>query len=213
MIVSAIAAIDRRGLMGDGMKMPWRLPRDLKRFRAHTLGKPVLMGRRTFESLRAPLPGRLNIVLSHDSSLRAEGCYSARSIPEALAIAAEEFRRVTVTQTGLSGPLVSQTGLSGSLEIMIIGGGVVFAETVPLWDRLLLTVVEGQFQGDTYFPLARVTAARWNLVGREFHAADAKNAHAHWFLTLERPIRKVDNPLYPTSEPLRDFDLGSWLKS
>src|SRR5215213_1489351 len=84
MIVSAIAAIDRSGLIGNGMQMPWHLPRDLKRFRQHTLGKPVIMGRRTLESLGAPLGGRLNIVLTHNDLLQSEGIKIAYSIVEAL---------------------------------------------------------------------------------------------------------------------------------
>src|SRR4051794_10443227 len=108
MIVSAIAAMDRTGLIGNGLKLPWHLPRDLRRFRGHTLGKPVIMGRRTFESLQAPLAGRLNIVLTHNRSLRDGGFKIARSIQEALKIAEDHL------------------GLVGGQDAMIIGGGGVF---------------------------------------------------------------------------------------
>jgi dihydrofolate reductase len=185
MIISAIAAMDRTGLIGNGMRMPWHLPGDLRRFRERTLGKPVIMGRRTFESLRAPLPGRLNIVLSHNPPSHAGGCRFARSIENALEIAEDYVGRV-----------------EGD-EVMIIGGGVVFEATVPLWDRLLFTVVEGNFQGDTYFPLDRVKRTRWRIVDREFCGADARNAHPYWFLALERHEMAA-----PCSQ---DFDLGGWL--
>lgn len=187
MIVSAIAAIDKTGLIGSGSKLPWHLPRDLRRFREHTLGKPIILGRRTFESLRAPLQGRRNIILTHDPSFHAEGCHIAHSLDEALILAEEYAKQI------------------GGDEVMIIGGGVVFEATVSLWDRLLLTVVEGTFQGDSHFPLDRVTESRWAIHDREFCAADAKNIHPHWFLVLERQ-RSTD----PSSE---DFDLASWLCS
>jgi dihydrofolate reductase len=187
MIVTAIAAMDRNGLIGDGPAMPWRLPRDLRRFRARTLGKPVIMGRRTFESLGAPLPGRPCLVLSRDPSFAAEGCRIAHSVEEAMGLARRLLER------------------EGGDEIMIIGGGVVFAQTLPLWDRLLLTVVEGTFAGDAYLPLADVEKARWCLVEREFFGADARDTHPHWFLALDR--RRGEAPAAD------DFDLAGWLRS
>jgi dihydrofolate reductase len=185
MIISAIAAMDRMGLIGNGMKMPWHLPGDLRRFRERTLGKPVIMGRRTYESLRAPLPGRLNIVLAHNPPSHAGGCRFALSIENALEIAEDYI------------------GRAGGDEVMIIGGGVVFEATAHLWDRLFLTVVEDKFQGETYFPLERVKGTRWGIVEREFCGADARNAHPHWFLALER--------LEMAASRFQDFDLGAWL--
>ena len=183
LIVSAIAAMDRNGLIGGGMKMPWHLPADLRRFRKETMGKPVVMGRRTFESLRGPLDGRLNIILTNHPSFHAEGCLVARSIEDALGIAKEQ---------------------SANTEVTIIGGGVVFEETISLWNRLLLTVIDGEFQGDTYFPVSQVIAVGWGLVSQQFFPADAKNVHSHRFLRLER--LKTDSP------PTEPFDLGAWLK-
>jgi dihydrofolate reductase len=184
-IVSAIAATDRTGLIGDGMKMPWHLPRDLRRFREYTLGKPLIMGRRTFQSLRRPLPGRLNIVLTNNDSFAAEGCRIARSIEDALKIAEDYV-----------------DGIQGD-EVMIIGGAIIFEATVALWNRLLLTVVDGKFPGDAHFPIDRVKQSRWQLVAREFCCDDAKNPHSHWFLMLER--NSVDSPIS------LDFDLNAWL--
>jgi dihydrofolate reductase len=184
-IVTAIAAMDRTGLIGHGMKMPWHLPADLRRFRDSTMGKPLVMGRRTFQSLRAPLPGRLNVVLTHNPSFFADGCRIAHSIEDALRIAEDHL------------------GQTGGDEAMIIGGAILFEATVPLWDRLLLTVVEGQFHGDTYFPLGRVEQCRWQLLEREFRGADAKNVHSNWFLKFDRQ---------PATRPSSDdFDLHGWL--
>ncbi|WP_406694775.1 dihydrofolate reductase [Singulisphaera sp. Ch08] len=185
MIVSAIAAMSRTGVIGDGVKMPWHLPRDLRRFRDSTMGKPVIMGRRTLESLRAPLPGRLNIALSRSATYRADGFQIASSIEAAIKIAEE------------------QGGDGG--EIMIIGGGVVYRDTFPLWDRLLLTVVEGDFPGNTYFPLDQANGGRWRLVSQEYCPPDSKNAHPHWFLSLEheRGLNPVD----------QNFDLSAWLSA
>ncbi|WZO98471.1 dihydrofolate reductase [Isosphaeraceae bacterium EP7] len=181
MIVSAIAAMDRAGLIGDGVAIPWHLPRDLRRFRSLTIGKPILMGRRTFESLGRPLPGRLNLVLTRQVALQAEGCRVAGSIEEALSIAKD----------------------SGAVEAMVIGGGAVYAETVDLWDRLLLTVVDGSFRGDVHFPVEATSALSWRAVDREECEADDRNPHPHRFVALER-LR---------GEPAGGgFDLRSWLE-
>jgi dihydrofolate reductase len=180
MIVSAIVAMDRAGLIGDGTGMPWHLPRDLRRFRSLTMGKPILMGRRTFESLGKPLPGRLNIILTRNGEWLAEGRHVAGSVTDAMAIADE----------------------SGAGEVMVIGGGAVYSETVGLWDRLLLTVVEGSFRGDVHFPIDAALALPWRLVRHDACEADARNPHPHRFVALER-LR---------GEPAEgEFDLRSWL--
>jgi dihydrofolate reductase len=184
-IITAIAAMDRNGLIGDGLNMPWHLPRDLRRFRDYTMGKPIIMGRRTFQSLSKPLPGRLNIVLSRSDSFVVDGCRIANSIDDALTIA-KDF-------------LIE----NGRDEAMIIGGAHVFEMTVPRWDRLLLTVVDGVFQGDTYFPLDRVKEYRWRLAEEEYYPDNSRNPHPHRFLKLER--QPADAPI---SE---DFDLDTWM--
>ena len=185
MILTAIVAMDRKGLIGGGMKMPWHLPSDLKRFRKETMGKPVIMGRKTFETLRGPLDGRLNLVLTHSSTFNAEGCTVARSIEEALEIVKGHAQQ------------------SRCKESMIIGGGLVFDETVPYWDRLLLTVVEGEFQGDTYFPIELVKKMRWQIVDEEFWESDTKNKYRHRFLRLKNQKDGLPS--------CQDFDLVRWL--
>ena len=171
MIISAIAAMDWTGLIGRGGKMPWHLPRDLKRFRKLTLGKPIILGRKTLDSIGGPLPGRLNIVLTRNTSFEPKGCQVARSIGEALQIAEE----------------------SGTDEAMIIGGGVIYKETAPLWDRVLLTVVLGEFQGDTYFPVGGMSSQPWGISAREYFPADGKNPYPHWFLDVDR--QGPDSPI------------------
>ena len=184
MRVSAIAAIDRSGVIGNGGQMPWRLPRDLKRFRQRTMGKPVIMGRNTHVSLPSPLAGRYRIVLTRDSGFVAPGCHVVHSIEEALSAAEAHISK------------------SGGDEAMIIGGGLVFQETLSLCQRVYLTLVEGVFKGDAYFPLEMLRQLRWRLVDHEFCAADAKNPYPHRFLVLERQTEE--------SSSGQDFDLSSW---
>jgi dihydrofolate reductase len=169
MLVSIIAAMDRRGLIGDERGLPWHLPKDLRRFRAYTWGKPIIMGRRTFELLGKPLPGRLNIVLTHNPQFSAPGCQVARTFQEALSIA-EDYLAST-----------------GGDEVMIIGGGKVYAEVIHRWDRLYLTVVEGQFKGTAYFPVRELLRQRWRPAHEpEMHPPDEKNPHRHSFHIIER---------------------------
>jgi dihydrofolate reductase len=169
MRISIIAAIDRHGLIGTEAGLPWHLPADLKRFRALTWGKPILMGRTTHERIGRPLPGRLNIVLTRDLLYEAPGCRVAASYADALVVAADHLAE------------------AGGDEVMVIGGGKVYAEAIHHWDRLYLTVVEGEFKGTAYFPLRELLGQRWRPVGElELHPADAKNPHPHSFHILER---------------------------
>jgi dihydrofolate reductase len=186
MRISAIAAMDRSGVIGMGGRIPWHLPRDLKRFRRHTWGKPIIMGRRTFQSLKAPLAGRYHIVLSHHDDFRAQGCQVVHSIEDALAAARDHL------------------GTMSDDEAMIIGGSVVFEETVSLWDRLYLTLVEGRFEGDTFFPLAALGRARWRLVEQECCAPDVKNPFGLRFAVFERQSQ--------AGSPDEGFDLSAWLQ-
>ena len=128
MLISIVAALDESGLIGSGGRLPWRLRGDLRRFRRLTMGKPVLMGRRTFESIGRPLDGRTNIVLSRQPGYEAPGCRTAASFDAALAAA------------------------RGAEEVMVIGGAGVYARALPRAHRLHLTRVQGRFEGDVYFP-------------------------------------------------------------
>ncbi len=166
--------------------MPWHLPRDLKRFRKCTWDKPVIMGRKTFLSLAAPLAGRFQIVLTRRSGWVAPDCHVVHSVAEALAAAADRLKVV------------------GGEEAMIIGGGLVFQETAARWDRVYLTLVEGRFEADAYFPLEALRQFRWRRVEEEWSPADARNPYPHRFIALER--------LPEASVSTEDFDLASWLE-
>jgi dihydrofolate reductase len=169
MLVSMIAAMDRRGLIGDDTGMPWHLPKDLRRFRTYTWGKPIIMGRTTFELIGRPLPGRFNIILTRNPEYSAPGCAIARTFQEALSLAEDHL------------------GSTGGDEAMIIGGGKVYAEAIQRSDRLYLTVVEGQFMGSTFFPVRELLRQSWRPACEpETHPADERNRHLHSFHILER---------------------------
>ena len=128
MVISLIAAMAENRVIGRDNAIPWDIPADRKRFRALTLGHPVIMGRKTFESLAAPLEGRKNIVVTRQMDYRAEGCLIAHDLPSALVMAGEAD------------------------ELFICGGGEIYREALPIADRIYLTIVHGSFAGDTFFP-------------------------------------------------------------
>jgi dihydrofolate reductase len=161
-MLSIIVALGGNNEIGMGGKIPWHLPADLKHFKALTLGKPVLMGRKTFEAIGKPLPGRRNIVVTRDRDYRAPGCEVAHSFTDALVLAA------------------------GAPEIMVIGGGEIYREALPRTQRIYLTRVHARFQADTFSP--SLDPAEWRETAREDHAADARNAFAYSFLTLKRRL-------------------------
>ena len=160
MLIAAIAAMDRNRLIGDGDRLPWRLPADLRRFRALTMGKPVVMGRRTHESIGKALPGRRNIVLSRMADYQAPGCEVAADLDEALEMCA------------------------GAEEVMIIGGAELYLKALPRTRRLYLTLLHASFQGDTWFP--QYNPSEWREIQREDHELDAQSPCAYSFVDLER---------------------------
>ena len=140
--------------------MPWHMPADLRHFKAVTLGKPVVMGRRTFESIGRPLPGRRNLVISRNPEWQAAGVEVAPALDAALALLADYD------------------------EVMIIGGGQLYAEALPRADRLYLTHIELAVEGDTFFP--DYQRYQWQQIEQSSHPADYKNPHAYRFETLQR---------------------------
>ncbi len=159
-----IVAMARNGVIGRDNALPWHIPADLKRFKRLTVGKPVIMGRKTFESIGKPLPGRHNIVLSRDPGWTAPGVSLAANLAEAVAAA------------GLD-PRARAEG------IFVIGGASVYAQALPSATRLEITEVDAAPEGDTVFPA--FDRSRWRETGREAHAADG-DAPAFCFVTLER---------------------------
>jgi len=160
MIISLIAAMGKGRVIGIENRLPWRLPADMKHFRALTLGKAVLMGRKTFESIGKPLANRTNIVVTQDRQFRADGVRVAHSIEAALALAGDQA------------------------EIMVIGGASFYDQLLPRAQRLYLTEIHQDFPGDAYFPAW--SAEQWREIAREDHAPDDANPYPYSFITLER---------------------------
>lgn len=158
-IISLIAAVDRNGLIGSEGKLPWHLPADLKHFKKLTIGHPVVMGRRTFESLGKPLSNRRNVVLTKDYRFKAEGAETVHSVEEALQILTEG-------------------------EVFVIGGAQVFKDFLPWADRIYLTVIDQEFAGDTFFP--EFNQEDWFLVSETAGKVDDENPYFHRFLVYER---------------------------
>lgn len=158
--ISIIVATDRNGLIGKGNQLPWRLPADLKRFKQVTMGKSIVMGRKTHQSIGRPLPGRSNIVVTRDPEYRAEGCTVVTSLNEALSAAGEVE------------------------EVMIIGGATLYEQALPQTDRIYLTQVHAELEGDTWFP--ELHKADWTVVEVSDHKNDDKNPFAYTFQILDR---------------------------
>jgi dihydrofolate reductase len=158
-LVSLIVAMAQNGVIGRDNALPWRLPEDLKRFKAFTLGKTLLMGRKTYESIGRPLPGRANLVLTRDRGFRAPGVVVVHSVEEALAHAADN-------------------------ELVAIGGAEIYRLVLPFARRLYLTHVHADVPGDTYFPDFDPT--QWADVEWRMHPADEQHAYPLTFVTLER---------------------------
>ena len=159
MIISLIAALATDRVIGMENAMPWHLPGDLAWFKRNTLNKPVIMGRKTFESIGRPLPGRLNIVISSKPG-EHEGVTWVTSVDAALAAAA------------------------GVEEVMVMGGGRVYEQFLPKANRLYLTHIDAEVEGDTHFP--DYEPDDWESTFSEFHDADEQNSHGYCFEVLDR---------------------------
>ncbi len=160
MIISIIVAVAKNRVIGKRNALPWHLPADLGHFREITTGKPVIMGKNTYNSIGRPLPNRLNIVLSDEKNLKIEGCTVAKSLEEALGY----VRRAE--------------------EVMIIGGASVYKQFLAVAKRMYLTRVHHDFEGDVYFP--EFDENEWREVSREDFGANLKNPYDYSFVTLER---------------------------
>ncbi len=161
MNIAMIAAMANDRVIGLNGDMPWHLPDDLKFFKAKTTGKPVIMGRKTFESIGSrPLPNRPNIIISRNVNLTIPNVEVFSSIEQALVKYATEP------------------------EVIIMGGGELYRQMLPKADRLYLTLIDANIKGDTYFP--DWTTLAWNETDRQHHSKDEKHEYAFDFVTLER---------------------------
>lgn len=178
MTVSAIVAAAENGVIGRDGDLPWRLPDDLKRFKALTMGHPIIMGRKTYASIGRPLPGRTSIVLTRNRDFTPDGVITAASLDQALNLA-----RVRET---LSRPAAGEagTGPAGPPQAFVIGGAAVFAEALPRCHRVYLTLVHAAVEGDAVFPLDALDA--FSLDAETAHPADDRHAYAFTFRTYVR---------------------------
>jgi dihydrofolate reductase len=158
--ISLIVAMAANRVIGRDNALPWRLPADLRRFKAVTMGHTLVMGRRTYESIGRPLPGRRTVVITRRTDWHPEGVSIVHSLEEALA------------------------STSGEAEVFVAGGGEIFREALPLADRIHLTRIEAEVPGDTTFPDFDPTA--WKIVDEEHHEPDAENLLPFTFQILDR---------------------------
>ncbi len=161
-----IAAMGRNRVIGLNNKMPWHLPADLQFFKETTFGSPIIMGRKTYDSIGRPLPGRKNIILSRDENLKIEGCIVVSSLVRALEIAQADSQE------------------KEKEDVFITGGAHLYEKFINDADRLYLTLIDEEFEGDTFFP--DYTQYQWKEVERVENSADEKNPYPYTFLTLDR---------------------------
>jgi len=160
MKISLIVAMDQKGVIGINNALPWRLSADLKYFKSVTMGRPIIMGRKTHESIGKPLPGRRNIIISRNQDYSAEDCEVCHSLAEALTLCA------------------------GEPEVVVIGGRDIFIKAIDRADRIYLTEVHADVLGDTFFPV--FDRLEWREVERQKFPADEKNEYPHSFVVLDR---------------------------
>lgn len=164
--VSIVVAVADNGVIGRGNALPWDLPDDLQYFKRTTMGRPIVMGRKTFESIGRPLPGRLNIILTRDPSWTALGVSVASSIEQAIDLAE------------------GQAFIDGADSVMVIGGAEVYRQALPFASRAFVTRVHGQVDGDAFFDLDEI--ASWREVARERIPAGEHNSHDFSVIRLEK---------------------------
>ena len=159
-MLSIIVAVSENNVVGKENKLPWKLSADLRRLKSLTMGHHIIMGRKTWESLGRPLPGRINVIITSDKNYIAEGGVVVHSLKEA------------------------QTVSSFDDEIFIFGGGKIFKEAMPLVQKIYMTKVHSIIEGDIYFPV--INMKEWNETAREDYKADEKNQYDYSFVILER---------------------------
>lgn len=159
-MLSIVVALTENNVIGNGNELPWRMSDDLKRVKALTMGHHLIMGRKTYESIGRPLPGRTTIIITRQSDFKAEGCIVLSSLKEAIQQAAHDP------------------------EAFVFGGGEIFKQALPLADRLYLTRIHTTIHGDTHFP--EIDPKEWKLIDQKEFPADEKNQFACSVITYER---------------------------
>lgn len=166
MRLALIWAMSRNRVIGRNNALPWYLPEDLKYFKRVTMGKPIIMGRKTWESIGRPLPGRSNIIVSRNTNFEAEGAKVVHSLDEAIKMA-ENIALI-----------------NGGEEAVVMGGAEIYRQALPRADRLYLTQVHAEVEGDAFFP--EFDIERWHELGREDFSASGPNPYDYSFVVLER---------------------------
>jgi dihydrofolate reductase len=169
MYLSAIVAMAENRVIGKNNQLPWRLPADLRHFKEITLGKPLLMGRKTYESIGRLLPGRQNVIITRNQNFQVLGADIVHSLEQAWAL------------------------LADANEVMVIGGAELFCELLPQIQRIYLTLVHAAIEGDSYFPA--LNPAEWCPGVSEEHRADEENNYGYSFVTWERATAPLKKPL------------------
>jgi len=162
-VISFIWGQDRHRLIGRANALPWKLPADMAWFKKSTMGKPILMGRKTYESIGRPLPGRTNLILTRQEGLQIDGCTVVHSLGEA------------------------RQAVPDADEIIVMGGAEIYTLLFDQSERLYITEIDAVFEGDTWFP--EFDRRCWQEVFREFHQPDETNAYPYTFSILERKTR------------------------
>ncbi|WP_379089763.1 dihydrofolate reductase [Pedobacter sp. UC225_65] len=162
---SIVVAISANNAIGKDNQLLWHLPADLKHFKEITTGHPIIMGRKTYDSIGRPLPNRRNIVITRNKDLVIAGVEIVSSIAEAISLCA------------------AQQGATSN-EVFIIGGAEIYKHALALTDRIYLTVVHQEYEADAFFP--ELCEDEWTTIHQEYHEADEKNSVAYTFSTLER---------------------------
>ena len=164
--LAVIVAAAENGVIGRNNALPWHLPQDLRYFKRVTMGKPIVMGRKTFDSIGRPLPGRTNIVITRNPGFSAEGVRVVASLDEALRLAADIAL------------------IDGATELVVIGGVEIYRASIPRADRLYITEVHASVEGDAFLP--RIDWSQWREVGRERHPASDANPYDYSFVVYQR---------------------------
>lgn len=157
-MIKIIAAMSKNRVIGNNNSLIWKLPNDLKRFKDLTSGSPIIMGRKTYESIGKPLPNRRNIIISRNENLQIDDCEVVSSLDEAL--------------------------LLTNNDCFIIGGGEIYKESIEIADKIYLTIVQKEFEGDTYFP--EINKKNWTKIFKIENKADEKNEYDYSFIDYER---------------------------
>lgn len=162
MIKSIMVARSDNRVIGKNNELVWHMPADLKYFRETTLGHYVVMGRKTYESVNKPLPGRTNVIITRQPNYNREGCTVVHTVEDAFSLGERD----------------------GQTEIFILGGSQIYERTIDVADRIYLTEIKAEFEGDAYFP--EIDATQWEELKREEHEPDEKNPYPYAFVVLER---------------------------